>query len=171
MPSLNSAITLVKVNVVAVCIAKDLHLNMARSLDVFLDKHSIVAETFHSLPFGSLDLVHELVLRVNDSHALAATSKHSFEHDRETNLLGLCKDVVRILVLAMVPLKHWHSGIYHDLLRFTLRTHLAYSAGRWPNKCQSFAFNQLHKICILRQETISIDWLVIGETLTLGGWP
>ena len=106
-------------NVVAVGITKDLHLNMARSLDVLFHEHPVVTETLHSFSLRSLNLVHELILCVNDSHTFAASSKHCFQHDREANFSSLSQDMLWVLIFTVIALEHRHAGVDHDFLRFT----------------------------------------------------
>ena len=106
-------------NVVAVGITEDLHFNMARPLDVLLYKHPVITETLHGFSLCSLDLVHEFVLCVNDSHTFAASSKHCFQHDWETNFSSLSQDMLWVLIFTVIALEHRHASVDHDFLRFT----------------------------------------------------
>ena len=106
-------------NVVAMGITKDLHFNMARSFDVLFHEHPVITETLHGFSLCSLDLIHELVLCVYDSHTFATSSKHCFQHDWETDFFSLSQDMIWILIFTVIALEHGHACVDHNFLRFT----------------------------------------------------
>jgi hypothetical protein len=74
MPSLDGAIPLVKMDIISMFVSKNLNFDMSWLLDVFLDKHMVIAETFHALSLCGIELIEELRLLHDDSHSLTTSS-------------------------------------------------------------------------------------------------
>ena len=91
MPPLDGAVSLVKVDVVAVGIAEYLHLDVSGSGDVLLDQHPVIGEGVQRLPLATLQGLHKLFRVVDDSHTLASSSRHCFDQHGVVHLVGLGK--------------------------------------------------------------------------------
>ena len=52
MSSLHGAVTLIQMDVVAMAVTKDLHLNMSRSLNILLNDHVVISEPLHGFVLG-----------------------------------------------------------------------------------------------------------------------
>ena len=74
MPSLDRAVSLVKVDVVTVGVSEYLHLDVPGSGDVLLDKHPVVREGVQRLPLATLQRLHKLFSVVDNSHSLASST-------------------------------------------------------------------------------------------------
>ena len=70
-------------------ISKNLNFNMPGSGDILLDEHDFVAERFHRLSFGRLELRLELGFGHRDSHAFTTATAHGLDHDRVADGRGL----------------------------------------------------------------------------------
>src|SRR5512144_1912176 len=88
MPALDAAVALVEVDDVAVAVAEDLDLDVARLVDKFLDVDAGIAE-------GRLRLVARHLVRgvkfrgvTDDAHPFAAAAGGGLDHDRKTDLGG-----------------------------------------------------------------------------------
>lgn len=132
--SLNRAVTLIQVYVVAMAITKHLQFNMARLFDVLFNDDMFVAKALKSLTLGCIELIEELLLMPNDAHALATTTKRCLDDDGEADLLRFAEQELRILVVSVVTRDYGHLSVAHDELRFTLGPHRVDRLGRWPNE-------------------------------------
>ena len=78
--TLHRAVPLTEMNHSAVLVAKDLDLDMARSLEEFLDVHIAVAERRKRLVLCQRKKLAELVGIADDPHSLAAAAAVAFDH-------------------------------------------------------------------------------------------
>ena len=62
MATLHSAVSLIQVNVVAVLITEHLNLDVAGSLNIFLNDHMVVIKSLHSLVLGRFEMIHKFRL-------------------------------------------------------------------------------------------------------------
>ncbi len=83
-------------------IGEDLHLDMARVLDVFLDQHMVVAEAGGSLGPRRGKCAGKIPGLFHEAHALAAAAGAGLDEDRIADLLRLLDQEVRVLVLAVI---------------------------------------------------------------------
>ena len=120
MAALNSAVTLIHVNVVAVLVTEDLYLNMARVLDILLDDHVIVVKALLCLSLGRVELVHELLLVSHDPHSFTAAAKRCFKHDWEADFAGMLQEDLGAGILPVIALKNRHTRLFHDTLTLAL---------------------------------------------------
>src|SRR5579864_8678847 len=88
MPALHRAITLVKMQDVAVAVAKDLHFHVARAADVFFEEHRIIAECGACLTTRFFEALRKLTGFLDHAHAPAAAAESSFYDEREADLAG-----------------------------------------------------------------------------------
>jgi hypothetical protein len=142
-------------DIVAVFISENLNLDMARALNILFNDHMVIIESFHSFTLGCVELIHELALVADNTHALATTSKGSLEHDGEADLTRLLEQEFGAVRSTVVTLQNRNTSGLHDLFTLTLGSHLADSRGRRSDKGQTFALNQLNEVSILGQEAIS----------------
>lgn len=155
MSTLDRAITLIHVHIVAMLVTEDLNLDMARMFHVLLHDHVIVIEPLHRLSFGSIKLVHKLGLVANNTHPFATSTERCLEHDREADLTRLLEKELGRLIVPVVPLQDRHSSFLHNALALTFGAHLSDGAGWWTYKGQIFRLEQVNKVRVLGQETIA----------------
>ena len=84
MPALDRALALAEVDHVAVVIAENLELDVARRLDVLLDVDVADAERRLGLALRRLDRVRQLARRAHDAHAAAAAAGGRLDDHRDS---------------------------------------------------------------------------------------
>src|SRR5262249_38678422 len=82
---------------IAVAIAQDLNLDVSRLIDVFFNKHSIVAEGASGFVRGTLVAASTLVIVVRQPHTFTAPAGAGFEHYGIANFAGDAHGVVGIV--------------------------------------------------------------------------
>ena len=75
MSPLHGAVTLIQVKIVAMTVTEDLHLDMARPLNILLNNHVVISEALHSLVLGRFQLVKEFLFGAHDTHTFATASE------------------------------------------------------------------------------------------------
>lgn len=95
--SLNGAVTLVKVDDVAVAVTKELNLNVLGLIQETLDEDSAVAEGRLSLRCSSLERVLEFLLVANNSHTTTTTSEGGLDDDRKAEFVSEFLDLFKSL--------------------------------------------------------------------------
>ena len=104
--SLDGAVALAEVDAVAVRVAEDLELDVARPLEVFLDVDGAVAERGERLGARHLEAARELLGVARDAHPLSAAAGRGLDDHRESDL-----DRVGECVLDVI---HGARGAGHD---------------------------------------------------------
>src|SRR5947209_540406 len=101
MPALQRAVALPEVDDVAVHVAEDLYLNVARLLDVLFEVHAAVLEGVLRFLLGGLEAGLEGNVVAGDAHAAAAAAGRRLDEDRVTD--AVCQPQ-RFLLVANQPL-------------------------------------------------------------------
>ena len=94
--ALHRALTLEQVHHIAVVIAQNLHLDMARIVNIFFHVQAAVAEVGDSLCSGAVVRVLEVLDALRHADALAAAAGGRLEHDRIADALSLGDGFVKI---------------------------------------------------------------------------
>ena len=92
---LDGAVALADRDDAPVRVGEELHLDVARSLEVALAVERAVAERALGLALGRLERVVELVRRANDAHAATAAARRRLDEQREADLLAACRPAGR----------------------------------------------------------------------------
>ena len=103
MASLDRAVALAEVDDVAVIVREDLHLDVARVVEVPLDVHGGVGEVRLAFPRARLERTLDLVGRAGDAKPLPAPTGRRLDRDRVADLLGGGENVVDARAGAVVP--------------------------------------------------------------------
>ena len=82
MSSLYGAVSLIHVNNISVFVSEDLHFDVLRLLDVFLDKDIAVPECLYSFILSAVELRQEVLLLADDPHSSSAAACSCLEHYR-----------------------------------------------------------------------------------------
>ncbi len=106
--ALDGAVALAEGDRVAVRVGEELDLDVARTLDVALEEHLVVAEAGERLALRGLDGFVELLRRADDPHAAPAPAGRGLDDQREPDLLG------------RAGLDHGDAGLGRDPLRLEL---------------------------------------------------
>ena len=99
--ALHRAFTLEQVHHIAVVIAQNLHLDMARIVNIFFHVQAAVTEVGDSLCSGAVVRVLEVLDALRHADALAAAAGGRLEHDRIADALGLGDGFVKITQRAV----------------------------------------------------------------------
>src|SRR5439155_16666742 len=86
--ALDRAFALAEVDDVAVRVAQELDLDVARLLDVFLEKDAVVAKARPGLVLGAAEAVAQFGIGPGNAHALAAAAGSGLDHHRIADLAG-----------------------------------------------------------------------------------
>ena len=92
---------------VAVLVAEDLDLDMARIDDELLDEHPVVAERGFRLRPRTRETFGDLGLGMRNPHALAAAARRGLDHHGITDLVG---DSYRVLLVGDDAEMAWNGG-------------------------------------------------------------
>src|SRR3546814_13558993 len=103
-------------------LAENLHLDMARGQDIFLDKHMVVAERRRRLALARGERVGEIRCRIDLSHTLAAAARTCFDETGIADPGRLFGKNGPVVVLAHLARRPRHPGSGHLLLRSLLQT-------------------------------------------------
>ena len=134
---------------VAFAIAKDLNLDVTRTLKVFLHVHFVVAEGGFAFGTGSAEGHFQLVLREGHFHATATTTGGCLYDDR---IAHVSRDFLRGFIVRHTTVRTRNA---RNAQRFCgvfcgdLIAHLADVRCRRANKGQVVVFDDLHKVGIL----------------------
>ena len=85
MTTLHGAVTIVKVNNVAVIICKHLYFDMLWSTDIFFDENLVVTKSFLGFIAGFTVFLRHVFSIVDDTHTTSAAAVGSFQHNRIAN--------------------------------------------------------------------------------------
>ena len=113
---LHRAVALEQVNIVALRVAKNLDLNVARALRVFFNQHRIIAKAVDGFAPAGGQGCGEVFGFVHRAHAFAAAAGAGLDQHRVTDAVGFALQERRVLVAAVVTGHQRHAGFFHELL-------------------------------------------------------
>ena len=96
MAALYRALTLEQMNHIAQTVAQDLHLNVARIVDIFFHIQTAVAEVRYCLSRCTVVGILEILDAERHTNTLAAAAGGRFEHDRITDALRLADRFIKV---------------------------------------------------------------------------
>ncbi len=155
MAALERAIALEQVDGVAVAIAKNLDLDVARREDVFLDQHPRVAEGVPGFPLRGSQRIGEVRRSLDPAHALAAAAGHRLDQDGVSDRRRLRGEEVGLLAGAVIARHHRHAGFCHQRLRRILEAHGADGGGGRADEHDAGLRAGIREIRPLRQEAVA----------------
>ena len=153
---------------VAVLVAEQLDLDVARIDDEFLDEHAVVAERRFGFRLRAGKTFGDFGFGPGDAHALAAAAGGGLDHHRIADLVG---DLHRLLVVGDDAEMAGHGrdlGGRGGLLGFDLVAHGGNGLGVRTDKDDAGGFQRLREGLALGQEAVArVDGL--GAALLAGG--
>ena len=152
---LHRAVALVQVDEIAVIVAEDLHLDMARAADQLLQIDLVVAERGQAFAPRGLHLVGELGLVPDLAHAAPAAAPARLEHDRKTDLPGEAGGLVRVARQRTGGRDDRDAGGLRDFPGRHLVAELAHDFGTGADERDAGVGAGLGEIGVLRQETVA----------------
>ena len=118
-----------QVDEIAVIVAEDLHLDMARAPDQLLKIDLVVAERGQAFAPRGLDPVGELGLVLDLAHAASAAAPARLEHDGKADLAGETRGLLHIVGERSGGRHDRNAGGLGDLPRRDLVAELAHDLG------------------------------------------
>ena len=152
---LDRAVALEEVHAVAVAVAEDLDLDVARPAEILLDQDAVVAEGGGRLALAGGERRGELARRLDDAHALAAAARGGLDEHRVADAIGFALQERRILLVAVIARHERDARLLHDALRRALRAHRADRGRRRADEHDARALARLGEVLVLREEAVA----------------
>ena len=143
MAPLHRAVALSERDHVPVCVGEQLHLDVARPLEVALAVERAVPEGSRSLALCGRERILQLAGRPDDAHPSAAAAGRGLHEQREA-------DLVRAPVR-----EHGNAGLASDPLRLELVAAEPQRFRRRADPGQPGCFDGLREVPVLREEAVS----------------
>ena len=164
--ALDRAVALAEVDDVALGIAQDLELDVARVLDEFLDVNPAVAERLLRLAAGGVVALDEGDIAVRGAHALAAAAGHGLDHDRVADLLGDLQCLLLGVDDVLGAGGDWHAGLAGQLAAQRLVLEGVHRGRFRPDKADVAALANIGEVGVLGEEPVAgmdgVDVLHLG---------
>ena len=154
---LHRAVALAEVHRVAVRVAKDLHLDVARRDEQPLEDDIVVCEAVGRLAAARLERGIEVLLARDRAHALAAAAGDRLDEQREADVLARGR-LERHRVGArqlVVTRRHRHARAAHQLLRRGLVAHRAHRVARRADERDARGGTRVGEPRILGEEAVT----------------
>ena len=155
MPPLDRALALAEVHHVAVMVADDLELDVARVLEVLLDVDVAVAEGGFGLALRGAEVGAELVGIAHHAHAAAAAAGHRLDDDRVADALGDLERGLFAVDRAVAAGQHRQARLLHRLARPRLVAEQLDDARIGPDEADVAGAAHLGEIGALGQEAVA----------------
>ena len=153
--ALDRAFALVQVEDVAVLIAEDLDLDVARVEDELLDEHAVIAERVQPLALGRFKALAHVLLGIGQPHPLAAAASRGLHHHRIADLVRNPHRVLGILDLADEAGDDVDARLQRELLGLNLVAHRGDGVHRRADEGDAFLGQRLGKAGPFGQEAIA----------------
>src|SRR5690606_7471738 len=153
--ALQRAVALEQVDDVALRVAEDLHLDMARAGDIFLYQDAGVAEGGLALALGPGEAGGEVLGPLDLLHALAAAAGDRLDQHRIADGVGLLLEAFQRLVLAEIAGGDRHARLAHQRLGGVLQAHGADGGGGRTDPDQAGGYDRLGEVGVLGQEAVA----------------
>lgn len=134
MPTLDRAVSLVEMDIVALLITKDLYFDMSWSSNIFFNQNTIITESFKRLTLTTLQSLHKIFFSSYNSHSFTSSTWNSLNQNRIFHFICLFKQFLWGLVLPMITWHNWHLGWGHNFFRLTFTSHRSDRTGRWADE-------------------------------------
>ncbi len=143
VPPLHGAVPLAERDHVPVRVREQLHLDVARALEVALEIERPVAERADRLALSGFERLVELARRAHDPHAAPAASRCGLHDEREADLLRRALGQRRHARLARDPLRRELVAAEPQRLR------------RRPDPREPRSLDRLREVRVLREEPVA----------------
>ena len=137
MPPLQGTFPLEQRQQIAVTVADDLNLDVARVFDEFFDQQAVVAEGGLGLALGTCDRRGKLTGRTHDAHAAPAASRRRLDQNGKTDLVGGLRQCRLVLGFAVIAGHQRHAGLFHQHFGARFRPHCGHHGSGGTDEYQS----------------------------------
>ena len=153
--ALERAVALEQMHDIAMGIAEDLDLDMARACDIDLQQDAVIAEGGLRLAAAGGQSGGEILRAVHPAHALAPASGDGLDQQRVADALGLGGQAGVGLILSQIAGRGRHTGFHHQRLGGVLQPHGADGGRAWPDPDQPGGENGFGERCVLGEEAVT----------------
>jgi hypothetical protein len=166
--ALQGAFALMQIDRVAVRIADQLDLDVARLLDELLDKDAVVAESVLRLGLAGGEALGRFLVVVGHAQALAAAAGRRLDHHRIADALRDLDRLLRRVDGGVMAGNGIDPGFQRQLLRGNLVAHRGHRVVLGPDENDAALFQPTRELRVLRQEAIA-RMHGLGAGLLAGG--
>ncbi len=118
------------------CISQHLDFDVARALDIALEKQARIVEGGLGLGARRDQRLRQIVRRRDDADALATTAARRLDHDRPADALGFLAEAIDIRLIRLEAGHERHARLRHQRARLGLDTHRSDGGRRRPDPDQ-----------------------------------
>ena len=136
-------------------VAEDLHLDMARRGDPFLEQDPIVAEGLARFRHRRVEPLGEVPGPLDLAHPLAAPARDRLDKDWVADRVGFAREALRRLVRAAIARHDRHARLLHQRLGRVLEPHGPDRVGRRPDEHEPRRLHRLHEVGVLAEEPVA----------------
>ena len=149
MATLHRAITLKQIHAIALCICKNLNLNMAWTLHIFFYQDRVITKTVDRFALTTRQGVSKVCGFFNDTHALATATRTGFDQNGVAHRIGFALQELWVLVSAVVARHQRYACLLHALFGLCFQAHSLNSRCRRTNKHQAFCDARFGEVFVL----------------------
>ena len=153
--TLDGAVSLKQVHIVALGVTKHLNLNMAWALHVFLNQYGVVTKAVDGFALARCQRRCKVLGLVHRTHALATATRTGLDQHGVTYVVGLALQQRWVLIRSVVARHQWHAGFFHQLFGLGLQTHGLNGRSWWPDEDHARRSAGLREFFVLTQKTIA----------------
>ena len=153
--ALNRAISLEEMHEIAVLVAKDLNLDVARPLDQLFDQQAAITERGLRFATRRDQRVAQSGDIMNRPHPFAPAASRRFDHYRQADALRFRGETFIALVFAIVARRDRHACRDSQPFGFDLRSHRGDGLDTRPDPDEAMLLAELRQIRAFGQEAIT----------------
>ena len=153
--ALHRTIALEQMQVIAMAVAKNLYLDMARALHIFFNQHRAVAKAAYRLALATRQRSGKVARALDDAHTLAAAARAGLDQNGIAHAVSLALQERRVLVGTVVAGHQRHTGARHQSLGLRLQAHGAHRTRRRADEHQARVQTGLRKVGVLAQKPVA----------------
>ena len=155
MAALDAAFALAQCDDSAVPVRQYLDLDVPRSLEIFFDVDTAIAERFQGFAPGGLKRSFDIRLGADEPHAFATATCHGLQEDRIADPLRFAPRLHRIAQRRRGTRDHRYARGLHAAARFGFVAHRANRLGRRTDEDESRIGTRFCKSRALREKAVS----------------
>jgi hypothetical protein len=153
--ALNRAIPLEEMHEIAVLVAKDLNLDVARPLDQLFDQQAAITERGFRFATRRDQRVAQSGDIMNRPHPFAPAASRRFDHYRQADALRFRGETFIALVFAIVSWCDWHARCDSQPLGFDFRSHRSDGLDTRANPNEPVLLAELRQVRAFGEEAIA----------------
>ncbi len=153
--ALDGAVALPEVDDVALAVAENLELDVARVLDEFLDVNPAVGKRLFSLAAGGVVALDQRDVVVGGAHSAAAAAGHGLDHHRVADFLGGLERLLFGLDDVLRSGRDRHAGLAGQLAAQGLVLQRIHRVGLRANEADVAVLADLGEVGVLGEEPVA----------------